>query len=123
MEAVLEDDLNPFCMACSVPVDSGTSAVVTDDEFKFSDTSSDLNLADQDMDGWDGDSEFTWPEGDGDTVDKFLLQLGWKLDQDSAGGLQIASEAPLWIACVCADRLGHHKQNPKSYSIGFNLLS
>jgi hypothetical protein len=67
-EAELEDDLNPYCTACSAPVDSGPSTVVTDNEYEFLDTTSDLNHADVDLDGWDGDLEFTWPDRDGDTV-------------------------------------------------------
>ena len=67
-EAELEDEDNPYCMACSSPFDTGATAVVTDDEWDVSDTESDLNHADVDLDGWDGDSEFTWGEGDGDTI-------------------------------------------------------
>ena len=44
------------------------TAIVTDDEWEVSDTDSDLNHADVDLDGWDGDSEFTWGEGDGETI-------------------------------------------------------
>jgi hypothetical protein len=47
-------------------MDNDTSVIVTDDEHEFSDTSSNLNHADVDLDGWDGNSEFTWNEGDGD---------------------------------------------------------
>ena len=64
-EAELEDEDNPYCMACSSPLDTGSTAIVTDDEWEVSDTDSDLNHADVDLDGWDGDSEFTWGEGDG----------------------------------------------------------
>jgi hypothetical protein len=55
-------------MACLAPFDSGTTAMVTDDEHDFSDTESDLNHADVDLEGWDGDSEFAWNEGDADTI-------------------------------------------------------
>ena len=32
-EAELEDEDNPYCMACSSPFDTGATAVVTDDEW------------------------------------------------------------------------------------------
>jgi hypothetical protein len=67
-EAELEDEDNPCCMACSAPLDPDSTAIVTDKEHDFSDTESNLNHADADLEGWDGDSEITWNEGDGDTI-------------------------------------------------------
>jgi hypothetical protein len=91
-EAELEDDLNPCCMACSAPVDSGTSAVVTDDECEFSDTSSDLNHADVDLVDWDGDFEFTWHEGDGNTV---ITAASMAADSINSAGLILLERGPL----------------------------
>jgi hypothetical protein len=67
-QAELEDDLNPCCMACSALMGYDSTAIVTDNKHEFSDTDSNLNHADVDLEGWDGDSEFTWNEGDGDTI-------------------------------------------------------
>jgi hypothetical protein len=86
-EAELEDDLNPYCMACSSPMDSGTSAIFTDDEHEFSDTRSNLNHADVDLDGWDGDSEFTWNEGDGDTIPTVASMAADSMESEGADSL------------------------------------
>jgi hypothetical protein len=67
-EAVMHDDLNPFCYACSAPMspsDGGAprAAQVTDD--KASSISSDRNHADQGQDKWGGDSEWTFANTEG----------------------------------------------------------
>ena len=90
-QAELEDDLNPHCMACSAPVPYNTTAIVSDDKHEFSDTSSHLNHADIDLDGWDGDSEFTWNEGDGDTITTAASRTVNSLNSEGASHYEGAS--------------------------------
>jgi hypothetical protein len=74
-------------MACSAPVNSGTSAMVTDDECEFSDTSNDLNHADVDLDGWDGDSEFNWNDRDSNTITSAASTAADYMDSEGADSL------------------------------------
>ena len=78
-------------MACSSPFDTGATAIVTDDKHSFSDTDSDLNHADVDLEGWDGDSEFTWNEGDGDTITTAASTAADSLNSEGASHYEGAS--------------------------------